>query len=316
MSAMRFANRRRRCSLRHSAQPKGLSPSPSVRAGARRRREVFSLPRRHAARSTPDVATAERGREMVRCKVSIADSRRRARRNKTLAENAKAFGRHRAPQSLATLPNPNSGTISAAGPAIFVGGVLTGNGVSVVISTFSGGITNSGLLSGGTGILVGTRFPQTPSSLFALSTFTGGISNSGKITAHTTAILVENVANFSGGITNASGGTISNDGFVGAIEIERVTSFSGGIVNASGGLISARGSAIAVFANGTFAGGITNAGKLVAKLTQASASSRPRSSTAASPMVDRSPALSAFMSPAPPPLAQSIRAVKSSTAAR
>ena len=211
----------------------------------------------------------------------------------------------------------NSGTISAAGPAIFVGGVLTGNGVSVVISTFSGGITNSGLLSGGTGILVGTRFPQTPSSLFALSTFTGGISNSGKITARTTAILVENVANFSGGITNASGGTISNSGFVGAIEIERVTSFSGGIVNASGGLISARGSAIAVFANGTFAGGITNAGKLGRE--DSSRHRRlpgPRSSTAASPTEDRSPALSVSMSTVSPPLAPSIRAVESSTAAR
>ena len=52
---------------------------------------------------------------------------------------------------------------------------------------------------------------------------------------------------------------------MGAIEIERVTSFSGGIVNASGGLISARGTAIGFFNDGTFAGGITNAGKLVAK---------------------------------------------------
>jgi hypothetical protein len=152
--------------------------------------------------------------------------------------------------------------------------------------------------------------------LFALSTFTGGISNSGKITAHTTAILVENVANFSGGITNASGGTISNDGFVGAIEIERVTSFSGGIVNASGGLISARGSAIAVFANGTFAGGITNAGKLVAKTHAGigvfAASQFDGGITNGGSITGP---IGIYVTSVAP-LAQSIRAVESSTAAR
>ena len=55
-----------------------------------------------------------------------------------------------------------------------------------MISTFSGGIANNGVLSGNTGIFVGTRFPSTATSLFAISTFTGGISNSGKITARAT----------------------------------------------------------------------------------------------------------------------------------
>jgi hypothetical protein len=69
-------------------------PCEHARAGGAK----FQLPRRHAANCS-DVTTAERGREseaFARASSNRGTSqRRRAQRNKRLAENAKACGRHR-----------------------------------------------------------------------------------------------------------------------------------------------------------------------------------------------------------------------------
>ena len=56
----------------------------------------------------------------------------------------------------------NSGTISAGAYGIVVGGTA-GSGGSVTISTFSGGISNTGTISaGGSGILLGGAPPSGP----------------------------------------------------------------------------------------------------------------------------------------------------------
>ena len=119
----------------------------------------------------------------------------------------------------------NSGTISASGNGIFVGGSASigpgfNNAASVTISTFSGGISNSGTISaGGAGIEVGGSTSiasgfgygsgYNNAASVTISTFSGGISNSGTIIANT-GIVVNNVATFLGAIVNS--GTITGTG--------------------------------------------------------------------------------------------------------
>ena len=68
----------------------------------------------------------------------------------------------------------NSGTISAGGRGIFVGGSSTVGNNHVTIDSFTGGISNSGKIKAGSiGIQLGALFTAS-NSAFVLSTFTGG----------------------------------------------------------------------------------------------------------------------------------------------
>ena len=166
------------------------------------------------------------------------------------------------------------------------------------MSTFAGGISNSGVISGGEhGILIR---PTGGGAVAAIDTFTGGISNAGTVTAALdAAIYIKGVTNFGGGIDNArggvigaksadaidltslgvfgnsgSGGGISNAGIISGhatgIFIRNVSTFAGGIVNASGGVIDGKGdqgielSSVGVFGNAGAGGGINNAGTISA----------------------------------------------------
>ena len=173
----------------------------------------------------------------------------------------------------------NAGAISSSATGIFVrfmstyGGGITNSGAIAVgdtaegifvanISAFSGGVTNSGTILGGTnagGIQVG--FPTPLNSCCNISTFTGGITNSGLIAVANSAIDVRNVGTFSNGIVNT--GTISVSGFAAAVVVDAVNTFSGGITN-SALIRDSGGSGIALFAVSTFTGGITNGGTISA----------------------------------------------------
>ena len=136
----------------------------------------------------------------------------------------------------------NTGNISAAG--------TTGGIVVSLVSSFSGGITNSGTISAGAGPGI---------TVNPFSAFSGGITNSGTITGKA-GIFVSNGTTFSGAIANSGTIAASRTG----IAVTGVSTFSGGITNS--GAIAANG------ANGkgirvntpVFAGGISNSGSIVA----------------------------------------------------
>ena len=108
------------------------------------------------------------------------------------------FGTPSATHALVTISTfsggiTNSGTISAGQAGIGVGGTTP---LASVISDFSGGITNTGIISAEFGIAVSDDH-----------TFAGGIDNNGAVTGSVTGIGVFYVENFSGGVTNT--GTVS-----------------------------------------------------------------------------------------------------------
>jgi autotransporter-associated beta strand protein len=139
----------------------------------------------------------------------------------------------------------NSGTISAGGAGILV---------DANNNLLLGGITNSGGITGVTGI-----------NLEATSSFAGGIINagSGVINAQSIGINVDSIPSFSGGVTNS--GTIIASGV--GVEVTGVTNFSGGITN--NGTITGGGGAKGIYvgSGSTFVGGITNTGKIATGLT-------------------------------------------------
>jgi outer membrane autotransporter protein len=161
----------------------------------------------------------------------------------------------------------NAGTITVTGIGILVqsnsvvtNGIVntgtittTANSSAIVVnnvSTFAGGINNSGTIqSGGAGIVVGT-----PCSCVSISTFTGGITNSGSITAAQPGIAVSGVETFTGGISNS--GSIDAPIGIGLVNVE---TFTGGIIN-SGNIAAQTG--ILLFTVATFSGGITNSGTI------------------------------------------------------
>jgi len=172
----------------------------------------------------------------------------------------------------------NSGTISAniakAGINVNVGssfgGGLTNSGIvaggtgiaAFNISTFTGGLTNSGTINSTNSTRAGINTGST-------STFSGGILNTGSIlTTGIHGIDVDNVSNFSGGITNA--GVISVSSFNGILvgltttRSGRTSTFSGGITN-SGSINASRTGILA--APSTFLGGITNSGTISMRLS-------------------------------------------------
>ncbi|HEY1982853.1 MAG TPA: hypothetical protein VGH13_22475, partial [Xanthobacteraceae bacterium] len=126
-------------------------------------------------------------------------------------------------------------------------------------ASFAGGISNAGLLSVGyfgRYILVGAISRLSPGTV---TTFSGGISNSGTLTGLAGGgILIENTINFSGGITNSGLIYARSDN---AINVTTVSSFGGGIVNS--GTIATDFVGILVGGSaGTFTGGITNSGTI------------------------------------------------------
>ena len=170
----------------------------------------------------------------------------------------------------------SKGTISASsgsGVAVqntttFGGGITNSGTISTgragiglsACSTFVGGITNSGVIFGGS-VLV-----------FADSSFAGGVTNSGKITGDFRGIRVNSVGAFAGGIDNSKTGTIAAKSFDGIVVGGSATSgtpvtvltFAGGITNS--GRITAGSSGIDLASIETITGGVTNTGAISAAL--------------------------------------------------
>lgn len=143
---------------------------------------------------------------------------------------------------------------ASIGGAIVNVGTITASesGIVAANAAISGGISNTGTITA-----------HTHGVYANVSTFAGGIGNAGTISVGFTAIAVNNVSAFSGGITNNASGTLAV-GWTG-IHVNNVSTFSGNISNA--GAISA-GTAYGILVNGisTFAGGISNTGTITARL--------------------------------------------------
>jgi uncharacterized protein with beta-barrel porin domain len=149
----------------------------------------------------------------------------------------------------------NSGTISAG---LSGGGGLSAVAIVVTATTsFSGGITNTGSVSGAGGIYS-----------IGVSTFLGGITNSGTISSPNGGIRVATGAVFG---STSSGGGIINSGTINAansgIGVFSITRFAGGISNS--GTISAGQNGIALsnitqFGSASAGGGIVNTGTITA----------------------------------------------------
>ena len=146
------------------------------------------------------------------------------------------------------IDNQSGGTISAALSGIFISG-----------TSFAGGVTNAGLITGGAGIVVSRL------GVFS-SVGGGGIANSGSISVGGVGVGIASVSTFDGNITN--GGTITAKTGIGVIG----STIVGSIVD-SGSLLATRvgisidgtskisGGATAIAITGpTFTGGISNAG--------------------------------------------------------
>lgn len=164
--------------------------------------------------------------------------------------------------------------------------------------TFSGGITNSGTLSGEDGIYVfdvtsfangitnsGTISASADSgiALYTISTFTGGITNSGTIAAGSYGIIVGVTTGFAYPVSTFSG-NISNSGTISAATAIAIGSgtIHGSIIDsglidgtalgirieAHGAIEASTGNAISIsgptFLGGISSGGITNAGLITA----------------------------------------------------
>src|SRR5205823_5034568 len=114
-------------------------------------------------------------------------------------------------------------------------------GMYIGVSTFTGGITNSGTInaSDSEGI-----------TLYADSYFLGGITNSGTINSYDNGLQVE-TSSFVGNISNSG---VINSNYTGAYI--SVSTYVGNIVN-SGSIFSANETGIDLYAT-TFLGGITN----------------------------------------------------------
>jgi uncharacterized protein with beta-barrel porin domain len=176
----------------------------------------------------------------------------------------------------------NGGAISSAaatgirvdGVSTFAGGITNSGSISAHLGmrvtglgteTFQGGIVNlnGGTISGSEGILV-ISIGQ-----FGSATAGGGIVNAGAILSDQTAVHVDGVSLFAGGISNA--GTISSSSGIG-VNVRVTSTFLGGITNT--GLITGASAAINVESVSSFAGGITNSstGRLTQSVTLVSSS--------------------------------------------
>jgi len=121
--------------------------------------------------------------------------------------------------------------------------------------------TNRGIRIGG-GVTISST--ATAVDVTAL-TFTGGISNSGLLSAAADGIWINDVTTFSGGIVNATGGTISSGNIGIEVDLADGDTFTGGITNH--GVITGAIDGILVIDSPpkeTFLGGITNTGSITA----------------------------------------------------
>ncbi|HEY1981273.1 MAG TPA: autotransporter domain-containing protein [Xanthobacteraceae bacterium] len=165
--------------------------------------------------------------------------------------------------------NAAGGSILAGGDGIRIDAIDTINNIEV--TSFSGGITNSGTISAaGSGIHV----------LGGLNTVGGTVSNSGVISASGTVGNGDGI-NIAGAVSNAIinsgtvtgkqigilvssnlGGSINNSGFVRGdtgISVESIT-FASGITNS--GTVAGTADGIKIASSETFAGGVTNSGSI------------------------------------------------------
>ncbi len=135
----------------------------------------------------------------------------------------------------------NSGTIVAGRIGIGVGGTATSHS-SVTILTFGGGITNSGtIVAGSVGILLGGSPGVTT---VQIATFQGNISNSGTIVAYTGIAI-------GSGVTFAPGSAIVNTGIIagtGGIAINVAFATTPVTIDINGGAII--GNMLGSFGNG------------------------------------------------------------------
>lgn len=197
--------------------------------------------------------------------------------------------------AIGSITNNSGGTISG----------LAGGGISVLSnSTVNGGIQNSGVISGASGILIhntstvnggitnlagGTISGNVGISAYTVGNVTGGITNSGVIKGLTSGILLTK-SSLTGGITNTgliSGGTnygislwsgeivdfINNSGTItgGQVGIYLTgATINGGITNS--GLIHGGKTGILISSTSTVSGGITNSGTISGIVSGASGS--------------------------------------------
>jgi hypothetical protein len=147
----------------------------------------------------------------------------------------------------------NTGAISASNAAIEV---------STNVGSFAGGINNSGkLTAAGEGIVVESI------TFFGDVSAGGGIVNSGTISANRFGIDIVDVAAFYGGISNSGNIFVSLNSGASSAALFGNSSAGGGIVNS--GTVAGRATAIGIeSADGTatFAGGISNSGKIASTL--------------------------------------------------
>ncbi|HEU5048605.1 MAG TPA: autotransporter domain-containing protein [Rickettsiales bacterium] len=124
-----------------------------------------------------------------------------------------------------------------------------GNGILMRSSNLSGGIANSGTISGaGTGL-----------AAFNVSNITGDIVNSGTITGTTSAgISLHNGATLNGSLINQAGGVIS--GGNAGILVFSATNITGHIANS--GTISSANTGIRISSTAIISGGIQNSGTI------------------------------------------------------
>src|SRR5262249_5764987 len=147
-----------------------------------------------------------------------------------------------------------SGGITNAG---LISGGANNNGISVnSVTTFTGGIVNS---AGGT--IGAGRFGIHLSCVmqFGSSNAGGGITNAGLISGGSAGIALKQIGSFFGGIT--SSGTIAS-GAGSGIAVNTAATFNGGLTNS--GKIAASKVAINLNAISTFGGNISNAGTITA----------------------------------------------------
>ena len=134
--------------------------------------------------------------------------------------------------------------------------------VITAVSTFAGGIDNTGLMAAGAGGFDAIKV--TGVGTFGVTSAGGGIVNSGTLTG-SNGIAIGNVTTFQGGITNTQKITANSDGII----ISVALSVSGAIVNSAGGTITAGLVGIALnsvtnFGTTSAGGGISNAGTISA----------------------------------------------------
>lgn len=143
-------------------------------------------------------------------------------------------------------------------------GKITHTGISVIDSTITGQVSNSGYLYGGIDLDASTHLTNSSGRAIAITgtTFFGNVSNGGTISAPlASGIAVDGTATFQGGINNA--GSIA--AAIG-ITVDPAATFTGFILNSPGGTLSATRTGIAIDEVASLFGGVENSGILIASI--------------------------------------------------